>query len=458
MKRARPMHEVSESGKVERAHLVGVMLPGDKREDASSSLEELGALVLAAGGEVAGQSLQARTRIEGATYIGSGKVEELRDIAQEEGATLIVFDHDLTPAQARNVEEETKIKVIDRSELILDIFARRARTGMARAQVELAQLEYQLPRLTNLWQHLSRLGGGIGTRGPGETQLEVDRRRVRERIKHLRESLKKVERVRAVQRKGRRNLLSVALVGYTNAGKSSLMNRLADADVFVEDQVFATLDTTTRLVSLSTQYPILLTDTVGFIHKLPHQLIASFHATLEEVVTADLLLVVVDGADRRHMAQLETVNDVLEQIGAGDKRRLLVVNKSDRFDGVGGDGRAAGAGEGRARTVADDGDEALRLLRLHGPGVVVSARTGEGIDELKRMLEEFSSETGTSVRVEMPLSAARDLAELHARAQVIDSEFTPELVRVVARVRSEDVGWLRQRGYRVLPASASLEA
>jgi GTP-binding protein HflX len=450
MKRARVLHEVSENGQLERAHLVGVMLPGDKREDASSSLEELGALVLAAGGEVAGQSLQARTRIEGATYIGSGKVEELRDVAREEGATLIVFDHDLTPAQARNVEEETKIKVIDRSELILDIFARRARTGMARAQVELAQLEYQLPRLTNLWQHLSRLGGGIGTRGPGETQLEVDRRRVRERIKHLRESLKKVERVRAVQRKGRRNLISVALVGYTNAGKSSLMNRLAGADVFVEDQVFATLDTTTRLVSLSTQYPILLTDTVGFIHKLPHQLIASFHATLEEVVTADLLLVVVDGSDRRHMAQLETVNDVLEQIGAGDKRRLLVVNKSDRFDRGDGDGRGRGH-------VAGDADEALRLLRLHGPGVVVSARTGDGIDDLRRSLEEFSRESGTSVRVEMPLSAARDLAELHARAQVLDSEFTPEVVRLVARVRTEDVGWLRQRGYRVLPASGSPE-
>jgi GTPase len=449
MKRARPLHEISDSGQVERAHLVGVLLPGDKREDAASSLEELGALVLAAGGEVAGQSLQARTRIEGATYIGSGKVEELRDLAREEGATLIVFDNDLTPAQARNVEEETKIKVIDRSELILDIFARRARTGMARAQVELAQLEYQLPRLTNLWEHLSRLGGGIGTRGPGETQLEVDRRRVRERIKHLRESLKKVERVRAVQRKGRRNLLSVALVGYTNAGKSSLMNRLANADVFVENQLFATLDTTTRLVSLSTQYPILLTDTVGFIHKLPHQLIASFHATLEEVVTADLLLVVVDGSDPRHMAQLDTVNDVLEQIGAGDKRRLLVVNKSDRLGGEGGDGRDR---------VAGDGEEALRLLRLHGPGVVVSARTGEGIDDLKRLLEEFSSETGASVTVEMPLSAARDLAELHRRAQVLDSEFTPEVVRVVARVRSEDVGWLRQRGYRVLPAGSSLEA
>jgi GTP-binding protein HflX len=425
--KSRVFHEVSR-GTVERAHLVGVMLPSDDRADAGSSLDELGALVLAAGGEVAGRSLQARTRIEGSTYIGSGKVEELRETAREEGATLIVFDNDLTPAQARNVEEATAVKVIDRSELILDIFARRAQTGMARAQVELAQLEYQLPRLTNLWQHLSRLGGGIGTRGPGETQLEVDRRRVRERIKHLRESLKKVERVRAVQRKGRRNLLSVALVGYTNAGKSSLMNRVAGADVFVEDQVFATLDTTTRMVPMASEFPILLTDTVGFIRKLPHQLIASFHATLEEVVTADLVLVVVDGSDPRHLAQLEVVGDVLEQIGAAETRRLLVVNKLDKIE---------------------DDDVVRRLLLVHGPGVAVSARTGAGIDELKHALAGFAAESRTSVRVTLPLSAARDLAELHARTQVLESEFTPEVVRLSIRARPEDIGWLRQRGYRV---------
>jgi len=430
MSKSRVLHKVVDRTPVERAHLVGVILPNDNRGDAAASLEELGALVLAAGGEVAGQSLQARTRIEGATYIGSGKVDELRDAARAQGATLIVFDNDLSPAQARNVEKQTAVKVIDRSELILDIFARRAQSGMARAQVELAQLEYQLPRLTNLWEHLSRLGGGIGTRGPGETQLEVDRRRVRERIKHLRESLKKVERVRAVQRKGRRSLLSVALVGYTNAGKSSLMNCLSDAGVFVEDQVFATLDTTTRLVPLGADYPMLLTDTVGFIRKLPHQLVASFHATLEEVVTADLLLVVVDGSDARHLAQLETVNDVLEQIGAGNARRLLVVNKRDRVG---------------------DEEAANRLLRLHGPGVVVSARTGEGIDALKRALAEFAGESRESYRVVMPLSAARDLAELHARAHVLESEFTPDVVTLVVRARAEDVGWLRGRGHRVAP-------
>ncbi|MFN0149562.1 MAG: GTPase HflX [bacterium] len=430
MSKNRVLHKVIDRTPVERAHLVGVILPNDNRGDASASLEELGALVLAAGGEVAGQSLQARSRIEGATYIGSGKVDELRDAAREQGATLIVFDNDLSPAQARNVEKVTAVKVIDRSELILDIFARRAQSAMARAQVELAQLEYQLPRLTNLWEHLSRLGGGIGTRGPGETQLEVDRRRVRERIKHLRESLKKVERVRAVQRKGRRNLLSIALVGYTNAGKSSLMNCLSDAGVFVEDQVFATLDTTTRLVPLGTDYPILLTDTVGFIRKLPHQLVASFHATLEEVVTADLLLVVVDGSDARHLAQLETVNDVLDQIGAGNTRRLLVVNKRDQVG---------------------DEEAANRLLRMHGPGVVVSARTGEGIDALKRALAEFAGESRDSYRVVMPLSAARDLAELHARADVLESEFTPEVVTLIVRARSEDVGWLRARGHSVQP-------
>src|SRR5262245_14978540 len=288
---------VRTEGAAERAHLVGVALPHERRGEAERSLAELAALARTAGAVVAGETLQTLRRPDVATFIGKGKVEEVAEACRAESATVVVFDRDLSPAQCRNVEEVVGVKVIDRSEIILDIFARRAQTSVARAQVELAQLEYQLPRLTNLWEHLSRLGGGIGTRGPGETQLEVDRRRVRERISRLKETLRKVEQVRAVQRKGRKSQVAVAIVGYTNAGKSTLMNRLSGADVFVENQLFATLDTTTRSVNIARDYTILLTDTVGFIRKLPHQLVASFHATLEEVVLADLLLLVVDGSD-----------------------------------------------------------------------------------------------------------------------------------------------------------------
>ncbi len=415
----------------ERAHLVGVVWGIESREAARRSLVELAALARTAGADVVGETLQALRRPDVATFVGKGKVAEIGHACAAAGANVIVFDHDLSPGQARNVQEATKVKVIDRSELILDIFSRRAQTSVARAQVELAQLEYQLPRLKNLWEHLSRLGGGIGTRGPGETQLEVDRRRVRERIGRLRETLKKVERVRAVQRKGRKGAVSVALVGYTNAGKSTLMNRLSGADVFIEDQLFATLDTTTRTVHLGREYTILLTDTVGFIRKLPHQLIASFHATLEEVVTADLLLVVVDGADEDHLAQIETVNDVLDEIGAGQSRRLLVVNKRDRVR---------------------DEEAALQLVRLHGPGVIVSARDGEGLADLERALIEFLRESRPLVVADLPLSAARDLAELHARAEVVETEFSADNVRVTFRARDEEVEWLRGRGHRILTA------
>ncbi len=415
-------------GAPERAHLVGVALPGDRRGDAERSIAELAALARTAGAVVAGQTHQALRRLDVATFIGKGKVEEVREACRSEGATLVIFDHDLSPAQCRNVEEVVGVKVIDRSEVILDIFARRAQTSVARAQVELAQLEYQLPRLTNLWEHLSRLGGGIGTRGPGETQLEVDRRRVRERIARLKETLKKVEQVRAVQRKGRKNQVSVAIVGYTNAGKSTLMNRLSGADVFVEDQLFATLDTTTRVVTVGREYQVLLTDTVGFIRKLPHQLIASFHATLEEVVTADLLLLVVDGSDPDHAAQIEVALDVLDEIGAGSRRRLLVVNK---FDAV------------------RDEEAARTLVRQHGPGVIVSAKSGEGLPGLERAIVEFLRESRPLVVVDLPLTAARDLSELHGRAEVVESEFNADAVRVTVRAREEDVAWLRSRGYAV---------
>jgi len=285
-------------------------------------------------------------------------------------ADLAVFDEDLTPAQVRHLEKQLEVKVIDRSELILSIFARRARTREARLQVELAQLQYTLPRLTHMWQHLGRTGGGIGTRGPGETQLEVDRRRARERISRLKDALREVERERETQRKSRRREFRVALVGYTNAGKSTLFNALTRATVLTEDRLFATLDATTRRMTLPSvnggkPQAILVTDTVGFIRKLPHHLVASFRSTLVETLEADLLLVMADASDPEMESQLEEVERVLDELGAAGRPRLLVFNKIDRLPN----------------------DEEVLGIRARYPGsFAVSAKSGEGVDLLRARL------------------------------------------------------------------------
>ena len=316
--------------KEERAILVGVSLPDTTVEAEEDSLDELAQLARTAGATVVDRYIQNRTRIDGKTYIGSGMVERIVHAAEFHDANILIFDDDLRPAQAREVEKATELKVIDRTELILDIFARRARTRVARAQVELAQLEYELPRLRRLWDHLERLGGGIGTRGPGETQLESDRRLVRTRIQILKKVLARVEKDRVEQRKRRRSETRVALVGYTNAGKSTLMNALTGADVFTEDLLFATLDPTTRRLELPGGHAALLTDTVGLIKKLPHHLVVSFHATLEEVVEADMLLHVVDASRPDAERYLGMAEGVLEELGVVEKPTRIVFNKVDR--------------------------------------------------------------------------------------------------------------------------------
>ncbi|HEX7077954.1 MAG TPA: GTPase HflX [Candidatus Eisenbacteria bacterium] len=324
-------------------------------------LTELRLLAETAGASVVGEVLQ-RSPVRASTYLSKGKMDETRETALEQGATLLLVDEDLSPGQTRNLEEELKLKVVDRSGLILDIFARRARTREARLQVELAQLEYLLPRLTRMWSHLSRLGGGIGTRGPGETQLEVDRRRVRERIAKLKRELQGVVRERRVQRQGRRDCHKVSLVGYTNAGKSTLFNALTRASVYVEDRLFATLDPTTRVFAAEGRTRALVTDTVGFIRKLPPHLVASFRATLEEVAEADLLLHVVDATEPDPDAHIGAVEAVLESIGAHERPRLLVFNKVDALPD----------------------EEALLGLRARYPGAVfVSAAKREGIGGLR---------------------------------------------------------------------------
>ncbi len=308
---------------------------GQSRWEVEDHLSELKALAQTSGAETVHTFIQERSSPDPAFFLGKGKIEEINEFLQDNEIDLIIFDDELSPAQVRNIEKLTGIKVIDRTGLILDIFALHARTNMAKVQVELAQLNYYLPRLTRQWQHLSRQVGGIGTKGPGETQLETDRRLVRKRIAHLKEKLVRFSNQDMVQRQNRKGLFRAALIGYTNAGKSTLMNALTDADVTIEDQLFATLDTTIRRLELGPGTTILLSDTVGFIRKLPHHLVASFHTTLSETREADLLIHVVDVNHPNYESHLETVERLLRDLNMDRKKQLLVFNKVDRLQNHG---------------------------------------------------------------------------------------------------------------------------
>ena len=362
------VHEVVRPPREERALLVGHAAL-DRDGDRAGSLDELELLADTAGARVSDRIVQRRGTVHPGTFIGKGKLAEVKSKAHDDDVDVVIFDDDLSPAQVRNLEKELDRKVIDRSELILDIFARRARTRESRLQVELAQLEYTLPRLTGMWKHLERQAGGIGTRGPGETQLETDRRLVRERIALLKRELAGVERERETQRNRRRREFRAAIVGYTNAGKSTLFNRLTRAGVLVENRLFATLDSTTRRLVAPDRTVVLVTDTVGFIRKLPHHLVASFHSTLVEAIEADLLLHVVDASDPLFRRRMTAVEQVLEKIMSEPRPTTLVFNKADRVDEV-----------------------FAAALRAEFPGsFVVSARTGEGFDGLRARLFGLAS-------------------------------------------------------------------
>jgi GTP-binding protein HflX len=379
------------------------------------SLAELEELAASAGGCVTGRILQTRSSPEAATLVGHGKVQEIAQAAA--AADLVIFDHDLTPTQQRNLEKAVGKTVIDRTQLILDIFASRARTREGRLQVELAQLSYLLPRLAGRGVEMSRLGGGIGTRGPGETQLESDRRRIGRRIRKLREDLEKVRAGRAIHRKQRQSvpLPSVALVGYTNAGKSTLFNRLTSAGVMADAKMFATLDPTVRALTLPSRRRVLLSDTVGFIRNLPTTLVKAFRATLEETAEATLVLHVVDVSSPHAAAQTSHVNSVLGEIEAGDIPQVLVLNKIDRLP----EADLADAGAVRNRALGEAGRE------LHAPAVGISALTGAGIDGLLAAIDEslpFDAVVETTFR--LPVSDGRRIALLHASGRVLEARYT----------------------------------
>ena len=397
----------------ERAVLVGVDRPRDPIPVAES-LAELRGLADTAGLMTVGEASQVLRRAHPATFVGAGKVQEVHDLVGAEGADVVVFDDPLTPAQQRNLEKALGCKVIDRSALILDIFAQRARSLEGKLQVELAQLQYLLPRLTRQWTHLSRQrGGGVGTRGPGETQLEVDRRRVRERIAQLRRRLLDVERTRGLHAAERRSTPAptVALVGYTNAGKSTLMNALTRAGVLVENRLFATLDPTVRRLRLPDGLTVLLADTVGFIYKLPHQLVQAFKSTLEHVRTADILLHVVDASHPACQEHMRVTDEVLAEIGAGDVPRIIVLNKIDRVGTDNGAGWALG-------------DEAVR----------VSAMTGEGLDRLCTRIERVLDMGLQHVRVELPANRGDILSLLRRTGRILEEEYDDDVVHVTAVV------------------------
>ena len=410
--------------------LVGAPMKGaGARRRLDEHLEELSELADTAGAEVVGEVTQLLDRPHPGTYLGSGKLEELKTLVAERGATLVIFDDELTPAQLRNIEQSVGKRVMDRAELILDIFAVRARTSEARLQVELAQLEYLLPRLTRMWTHLEKFRGGIGMRGPGETQLETDRRLIGHRIRALKDKLADVQRARAVQRQSRRAAFRASLVGYTNAGKSSILRSLAAApDVFVEDRLFATLDPLTREVALGEGQKVLVTDTVGFIRKLPHDLVASFRATLEEVKEADLLLHVIDASHPLWEDHARVVTEVLTELGATRQPMLTVFNKMDRV-----------------------GEDALPALHARGReifphAVYVSAITEGGLEPLRRALLATVRTLKPVTELRVPASDGRLLAELHRAGEVLDQRSDGEEMVVRVRLDPAALGRLRAAG------------
>ena len=422
------MHETYDTMKASptRAFLVGVKLKDELQTDAESSLEELRRLAETAGMEVLAEIIQPKQTPDPAYFIGRGKLEELEAIFSELKVEAVIFDNDLTPAQTRNLEKALDIVVIDRTSLILQIFAQRAQTKAAKLQVDLAQLQYALPRLTRLWTHLSRLGTGAGgtagvgagraggvVRGPGETQLQIDRRLIHTQISRVKKALQKVEKHRRVQRKQRQEMVNVSLVGYTNAGKSTLFNALTSEKRLAEDKLFATLDPTTRTLDLPDNQHVLLSDTVGFLKKLPHHLVAAFKATLEEVVEADLLLHVVDVAHPEAESQIDAVDEVLKELGAFERPTLMLFNKVDLLED----------------------EEYTQLFRSRYPdSLAISAQDSTGLEALKDLLAERFSTQDVEVSIALSYQDGKALDYLYKHGEVFDTDYQGESIRVKAKL------------------------
>jgi GTP-binding protein HflX len=406
-----------------RALLIGVSLPHIPLWEAENSLEELTRLADAALLITVEHVIQSRDRIDSAFFIGKGKVEEIKKQSKKLNADLLIFDNDLSPAQMRNLEDKTEMRILDRSALILDIFSRHARTRTAQVQVELAQLNYLLPRLTRMWTHLSRQAGGgairgmgsAGVRGPGETQLETDRRIIHRQINNLEKKLERINTQMATGRKSRQGIFSVALVGYTNSGKSTLMRALSNSDILVEDQLFATLDSTTRSVKIGSKNKILLTDTVGFINRLPHHLFASFRATLEEAIVADLLLHVVDLSFSNYESQMRTVDAVLRDLNLEDRPILTVFNKIDRIH-------------------SESEQIIIDAYNKRDNSIAISAANKIGLEKLCSKIKEFMDGGFINLNLKIPQSEGRVLSTLKEKGDIIIEDYENNYVIMKLRL------------------------
>jgi len=405
----------------ERVLLVGLYGQDIHREEAREHLDELERLTDTAGGITIQKLLQKRYKPDAGSYIGKGKLKELSSLVKQHKVDLVIFDDDLSSTQVRNIQNSTNAKVIDRSALILDIFAFRAKTAAAKVQVELAQLEYMLPRLTRAWTHLSRQKGGIGTKGPGETQIETDRRMIGKRIALLKEKLEKLNKQRITQRKGRSDKTRIALVGYTNAGKSTLMNALTETRLFAEDRLFATLDSTVRRFQVNNR-EMLLSDTVGFIRKLPHNLIESFKSTLDEIRESDILLHVVDASSQIVDDCICVVNSTLKEIGADSKPTILVFNKVDAID---------------------DQSIITGLKRDYPDAVWISAERNIGLNNLEDEVDQKLIENSVLKTMEIPVAEYRVVSVIHEIAEVLNEEYVEDKVHVTFRIPKKYLGELK---------------